>query len=113
LSRTAFAVVLAIMFAADAQAASFDCGRARSPDEIAICANRDLNDMDVRMTTLFDIAKGFVLMGERGAMQDDQRTWLAERRRCRADVACLRRSYRKRIGELEAEIGRIRSRGPY
>ena len=102
-----------LLLSTGAEAASFDCGRARTPDEIAICNNRDLNDMDVRMATLFDVAKGFVLMGERGAMQDDQREWLAARRRCGANVSCLRRSYRKRIGELEAQLQQIRSRGPF
>jgi uncharacterized protein len=113
LTRAAIAAAAALMFGASAHAASFDCNQARTPDEIAICENRDLNDMDVRMATLLDIAKGFVLMGERGAIQDDQRDWLQNRRRCGGDVECLRRSYRKRIGELEAEIQNIRSRGPY
>ena len=107
------AAAIGLMFVLPSQAASFDCNQARTPDEIAICDNRDLNDMDVRMATLFDVIKGFVLMGERGAIQDDQREWLAQRRLCGADVECLRRSYRKRIGELEAELQSIRSRGPY
>lgn len=106
-------IVFALSASAPASAASFDCSQARAPDEMAICNDRELNDMDVRMATLLDVAKGFVLMGERGALQDDQRSWLADRRRCEADVACLRRSYRKRIGELDAELQNIRSRGPY
>ena len=113
LTRWVIAAGFALTFSAPAHAASFDCNQARTPDEIAICENRDLNDMDVRMATLLDIAKGFVLMGERGAIQDDQREWLRQRQRCGGDFDCLRRSYRKRIGELEAEIQSIRSRGPY
>lgn len=113
LKRAAGVMVFVLSASAPASAASFDCSQAREPDDIAICNDRELNDMDVRMTTLLDIAKGFVLMGERGALQDDQRNWLADRRRCGADVACLRRSYRKRIGELEAELQDIRARGPY
>ena len=111
--RSALLLLLTMLATANSFAASFDCRRAHDADEIAICGNRDLSDMDVRMATLFEVAKGFVAMGERGAMQDDQRTWLAERRRCRADVPCLHRSYRKRIGELEREIALIRSRGPF
>lgn len=113
--RSTFALALAAMLFAssNAQAASYDCDRARTSDEIAICNNRELNDLDVKMATMFDIAKGFVLMGQRGAMQDDQREWLAQRRRCGASVGCLRRFYRKRIGELEDTLRDIRSRGPY
>jgi uncharacterized protein len=55
-----------ILGPASSVAASFDCNRARSADEVAICQNRDLNDMDVRMAAIFDIAKSFVMMGQRG-----------------------------------------------
>jgi uncharacterized protein len=113
LTRLFALAAVVLILSSGAEAASFDCGRARTPDEIAICDNRDLNDMDVRMATLFEIAKGFVMMGERGTMQDDQREWLAQRRRCGANVGCLRRSYRKRIGELESALQQIRSRGPF
>src|SRR5882672_7994058 len=115
MSRSICAVMAAMFLLSDVQAvaASFDCRRARTADEVAICDNRDLNDMDVRMATLFEITKGFVAMGERGAMQDEQRDWLDQRRRCGGDVPCLRRSYRRRIGELEDTVRDIKSRGPF
>ena len=107
-------ILLALLLSiGDASAASFDCRRAQTPDEIAICDNRDLNDMDVKMATLLDIAKGFMLMGERGATMDAQREWLARRRKCGANVECLRRFYRQRIDELEQAIGAIRERSQF
>ncbi len=93
--------------------ASFDCTSAREADEITICRVRELNDMDVRMATLFDINTSLVLMGERGDMQDAQQEWLLRRHHCGADVECLRRAYRDRLDRLEEEFRQIRSRGPF
>jgi uncharacterized protein len=87
-----------------AQAASFDCARAAAVDEKAICADRVLNDLDVKMTTLFNADEHFLLMGGRGALRDDQVAWLKTRRACRADKACIQRSYYARIAVLQKVI---------
>ena len=39
-------------------------------------------------------------MGANGAMRDDQRAWLANRRRCGSDRVCLAHAYDRRIGDL-------------
>ena len=96
-----------------ALAASFDCEQARTADEVAICQDRGLSDLDVRMATLFEVVTSLVAMGQRGAIRDDQRDWLAERGDCGADRSCLRQSYRKRIGVLESVLDEIRSHGPF
>ena len=96
----------------NAAAASFDCRQARTADEVAICDNRELNDLDVRMATLYEVTTGFVAMGQRSAMTDEQREWLAQRHLCRADVRCLRRFYRQRIAELESVVAEINSHRP-
>lgn len=88
------------LVAAPAAAASFDCARARAPDERAICADRALNDQDVRLATWLDALGRIQLMGANGVMRDDQRAWLAARRRCGADRACLARAYDRRLGAL-------------
>jgi uncharacterized protein len=108
------AALIFLLIARDsAPAASFDCGRARTPDEVAICGNRDLNDLDVRMATLLDVTTGLVAMGQRGAIRDGQRDWLATRRQCGGNVPCLRRSYRSRIAMLQGVLDDIKSRGPF
>ncbi|MDB5454652.1 MAG: hypothetical protein JWP92_237, partial [Caulobacter sp.] len=74
-------LALALTFAAGAaQAASFDCDKARGPDERAVCADRSLNDKDVKMSVLYDINRHTLAMGGRGALQDAQQAWLRERR---------------------------------
>ncbi len=93
-----------------AQAASFDCDKpGLAADETAICANRDINDMDVRMVTTFELITGLLPMGNRGVVQDAQVEWLSKRQACGADLTCLRAAYAERLNALThvyAEIER-------
>ena len=106
---------LALTFAVPvvASAASFDCAKARSPDEKAICANTALNDKDVRMSVLYDINKRTLAMGGRGALMDSQQEWLRDRRKCGANRACLNRSYDRRLDDLDRSMERIYRNAPF
>jgi uncharacterized protein len=107
-----FAALAAI--ALPAQAASFDCTRAASPDEKTVCHYRALNDRDVRMATLYAIDLRLVPMGSRDAIRDRQTAWLATRRICGAGHACLVAVYDRRIAELQAVIDtRVYPHGPF
>lgn len=108
------AITLVTLSAGAASAASFDCAKARTPDEKAICATLSLNDQDVRMSQLYGIVRKVVPMGARGAIMDDQAVWLRDRRRCGASKACLSRSYGKRIMQLNAVLEeRVYPNGPF
>lgn len=106
---------LALTFAlpAVASAASFDCARARTPDEKAICSNTALNDKDVKMSVLYDINKRTLAMGGRGALMDSQQAWLRDRRQCGANRACLNRSYDRRLDDLDRSMERIYRNAPF
>ena len=94
-----------------AQAASFDCSRARTPSERTICGNRGLEDRDVRMATLYTVNRQLAGgMGALGAMRDRQTEWLADRERCGSNVTCIRRQYDTRIAELERGVATAASR---
>jgi uncharacterized protein len=112
-----FGLVLAavlVLPASQAAAASFPCSAATAPDERAICTHRDLNDQDVRMALLYELDRHFLPMGGRGALEDEQATWLAHRHACGADLACLRESYADRIARLRAIIDqRVVTHGPF
>jgi uncharacterized protein len=100
--------------ASTAQAASFDCARARAPDERAVCGNRVLEDRDVELSVLYGLILKLVPMGSRDAIRREQTQWLAGRGRCGADVPCLRRAYDRRIAALRATIDeRVVSNGPF
>ena len=83
------------------QAASFDCAKAISADEKAICASRTLSDKDVEMATKYQFLRGLFAMGVRGEMQDQQQRWLEQRKLCGSDANCLAGSYQTRIAELD------------
>ena len=100
----ALAVAATCLAPGAAHAASFDCAKAGAADEKAICADRIHNDLDVKMTKLYDTVGHFMLMGARAALHDDQVAWLKTRRACRADKACIRRSYYARIAVLQRVI---------
>ncbi|SFJ63978.1 lysozyme inhibitor LprI family protein [Caulobacter sp. UNC279MFTsu5.1] len=113
---TALALTLALPVAAVptlSWAASFDCNRARAPDEKAICANTALNDKDVKMSVLYEVNKRTLAMGGRGVLIDAQQQWLHDRRSCGANRACLNRAYDRRLGELERGLERIYRNGPF
>ncbi|RVT89343.1 lysozyme inhibitor LprI family protein [Sphingomonas crocodyli] len=100
--------------ATSASAASFDCARARSPDEKAVCASRALNDADVKMATLYALDLRFVPMGGRDHLHDEQRAFLTARKACTTDRACLGRLYTRRIATLQAIIDtRVYPHGPF
>ncbi len=96
-----------------AGAASFDCAKAAKLDEIAICANRDLDDADVEMATRYSMLLQLLPMGGAGALRDDQKAWLGWRQACGSDLTCLRAAYADRIGALKAAFNRIASQGPF
>jgi uncharacterized protein len=96
------------------QATSFDCTRATSADERAVCANRVLNDRDVTLSDLYNLDRRMIAMGGRGSLIDQQQAWMVERRRRGANRVCLTRAYDRRIAELRAFIDtRVIPRGPF
>lgn len=113
LTALALALPLAGALPAASQAASFDCAKARAPDEKAICANLALNDKDVRMSVLYDINRHTLAMGGRGALEDAQRQWLKDRKGCGANRACLNRAYDGRLDDLNRSMERIYHAGPF
>jgi uncharacterized protein len=71
-----------------AAAPSFDCSRARTTDEIAICGNPQLSELDRRTTAAFNSARASA--GERAA-KEIARRFLSSRQQCGADAKCIRR----------------------
>ena len=103
IAALAILVSIGTGFPLRATAASFDCDKPDlAADETAICTNRDLNDMDVKMVTTFELITGLLPMGNRGVVQDEQVAWLSKRQACNADLACLRASYTERLAQLKA-----------
>lgn len=94
-------------------AASFDCSKAETADEKAVCADRQLNDEDVEMAVLYTQLKLLLGMGARGDMEDEQAAWLKHRAACGADRTCLSKAYRERIQQLRGGFDVLSKRGPF
>ncbi|WP_232629569.1 lysozyme inhibitor LprI family protein [Methylobacterium sp. Leaf118] len=105
------ALALSLAAASPAAAASFPCAKAETPDEKTICDTRSLNDLDVEMGVRFEILKELLPMGNRTKMQDDQETWLQERRACGTDVACLGAAYEGRLKILRGVLSEFAKQG--
>jgi uncharacterized protein len=103
LSLAAFGVTL--FLASPAAAASFDCNRARAPDEVTVCRTPSLSALDSEMGGLwYAYSKVPMLMGGNGNRGDEARAFLDRRRACGANVACLTGAYRARIAALHQGI---------
>ena len=101
--RAAFPFILTLLVPVAGHAASFNCDLTTlTPNEQVICQNRDLNDLDVEMATMYRLLSGLFGMGMRGAMHDDQSAWLHTRMACGADAGCIRGAYNRRLEELRA-----------
>lgn len=94
-------------------AASFDCERAKSATEVAICTQRSINDADVKMVTTYNIVRKLVSMGQRGVIQDQQVKWLQLRDQCQGDTKCLTEVYKMRQQKLDLVMNKIYEQGPF
>ena len=89
---------------------SFDCDKASTPTEYAICASDDLSALDRKLSAAYKAVKGGLEKGSEAAMTlgPEQRQWNKERSStCGGDVACLSRMYRERILAVDWEVGGV------
>ena len=99
------ALLAACFLAAPASAASFDCARALSPDEVTVCRTPALSALDSEMGGLwYAYSRVPMYMGARGARADAALAFLVRRRACGRGVACLTAAYRARIADLRRGI---------
>ena len=79
-----------------ATAASFDCGKAATATEQAICRQPALSALDEQ------VAAAYRQHNQQGLLQDNQRAWLnGPRAECKAEAACLQSRYQQRLVQLQ------------
>ena len=105
----------ALLMPSAVSAAGFDCGKATTADERAVCGNANLSERDSEMTGLWYAYSRFpMLMGANGNRQDEANDFLARRRQCRAAVPCLTKAYEDRIAQLRGQVaGSLSGLAPY
>ncbi|HMV40066.1 MAG TPA: lysozyme inhibitor LprI family protein [Plasticicumulans sp.] len=99
-SSTPLLACLLLATAGSAFAASFDCTRAGTLVEQAICSNPELSDLDDAMSNAY--REALAQAADAAVVQATQRRWLSEVRNPCRNTGCLRSAYRTRIRELAA-----------
>jgi uncharacterized protein len=99
--------IFALLAASPAVAQSFDCSKARTPIEQAICASPALAAQDKALNDAYIAARANLASDspEAAALRDSQRAWISERNRaCGAGDAasCLAASYKARLSAIAA-----------
>lgn len=69
--------VLALLLPQSSRAASFDCTKARSPLEHAICNHPNLSQADEALATAYETALGGLSPAAKAKLQASQKSWLA------------------------------------
>jgi uncharacterized protein YecT (DUF1311 family) len=116
---TARIIALVIVTAAAAAPAraiapSFDCRRAASPSEHAICRIERLAFRDRALGRIFSHMMVRLRPGQRARLRREQARWIAERdRACGADRECLEKRYEARIAVLSGRAARLAGRSDF
>lgn len=98
------ALLLLVVLGRVANAASFNCDKAITEAEIAICADPELIALDGLMGAWWLSAE------QPGSMLNIQNRWLTERNQCLSSVVCLKSKYEERFLELGYEVLRMLDR---
>jgi len=113
--RFALAPLAVLLAASAAEAASFDCARATTPFETAICTHPELSTADEVLAQAYATALGGLSKPAARSVTDGQKAWLDYAQRACSDDAepiatpytddqaqCLASTFRERIQSLEA-----------
>lgn len=112
------AALLPLLMASDANAASFDCAKAKSVEEKAICADPKLSKLDEQMDAAYRVTLKTLSPQGQIAVRDGQRQWIKYGRavcaKQRAELpkssACLVDVYGARLEDLKNVTQKI---GPF
>jgi uncharacterized protein len=93
---------------AHAQVASFNCSKATTPTEHAICASPSLGRKDVTLAAYYTLllrlspaVGGMAYREFDDQLHGEQRTWLKSKRDgCNGNVACLDQAYDRRLADV-------------
>ncbi|HEY2533624.1 MAG TPA: retroviral-like aspartic protease family protein [Xanthobacteraceae bacterium] len=102
--RTLTALALAAAISAPAQAQTLWCHAAKTPDEVTICNNPALVDMDLKLNNLYSGYLAIASDAHRSQMIADEAAWARGRGACGSDVGCIAHAYLARFTYLRQHI---------
>jgi uncharacterized protein len=80
------------------------CASPKTPDEITICANPHLAQLDQLLGGLYVAVRALLSPSEQLSLRDSQRAWLAQRAACGYSSDCISRLYQTRVPQLRAAL---------
>jgi uncharacterized protein len=86
----------------EADAQSFNCRYAKTADEILICQDSRLAQLDEQLATIYSRLRNSVSPRERALLEGGEKRWLDARTACGRDAACISALYQQRIRQLLA-----------
>jgi uncharacterized protein len=89
---------LLVLNLSSARAASFDCSKAKTETEKAVCKDHAIGSLDEILAGRFRVALKTPNNAE--SIKKSQTLWLRDRNKCSADIDCLFRAYESRNSEL-------------
>ena len=93
-----FALLISI---GNANAASFDCTKASTQQEKAVCANPTLSALDDKLAEAYKAARSVSQDAEK--LKLEQIEWIKEVRKCQSDASCIERLYKSRLSALNPQ----------
>lgn len=88
------------VFVSSAYAVSYDCQKAKTFTEKAICQDPELSELDDKLNYLYNDAE--VASKNTKLLKKQEAKWLKERDACQTN-ACVKKAYQKRITDLTPE----------
>ena len=91
---------------------SFDCAKAGTNVEKAICSDEELANLDKSLSDTYISLKKGLTATEVKALKDSQRMWMKQRdTNCSSDIPCLRETYSTRLSELTRQKQLLAKKG--
>ena len=97
------AATILLMFGATAQAASFDCAKAKGETETMICGDAELSKLDEALAVAYK--KATANPADKDFVREWQRTWLSMRSAC-GSLDCMKPAYTSQISDLNERAER-------
>ncbi|WP_018015927.1 lysozyme inhibitor LprI family protein [Teredinibacter turnerae] len=93
-----YLIVVVMMLSSLTHSAGFNCAKASTKDEHAICGNHKLSELDMELSILYRA------IPRKEGIKAEQIEWIKSRRQCLDDIDCIEASYKARIDVLKAVL---------
>jgi uncharacterized protein len=91
-------ISLGILLGFSVNAASFDCSKASTPYEKAVCSNPNLSSLDDQLASAYKDARA--KSSNPDGLKKEQIEWIKSTRQCASDAGCIEKAYKSRIATL-------------